>query len=91
MVWLFSYIYVNKTRVSNLGPHGPLVIYCYVTTFMLNREHDVPYHVRVSIDLKLNVGHWYSVRGRGSSAPEIKRREDLVDRPVCIYSWQLHW
>ncbi|WAR05620.1 DPOE1-like protein, partial [Mya arenaria] len=24
------------------------------------REHDVPYHVRVSIDLSLNVGHWYS-------------------------------
>ena len=46
------------------------------------REHDVPYHVRVSIDLKINIGHWYSVRGRGSSPPEIKRREDLVDRPV---------
>ena len=30
------------------------------------------------------------MRGRGSSAPEIKRREDLVDRPVCIYSWQFH-
>ncbi|XP_052805264.1 DNA polymerase epsilon catalytic subunit A-like [Mya arenaria] len=45
------------------------------------REHDVPYHVRVSIDLSLNVGHWYSVRGRGSQAPEIKRREDLVHRP----------
>ena len=40
--------------------------------------------MRVSIDLKLFVGHWYSVRGRGSSPPEIKRREDLVDRPVGI-------
>ena len=46
------------------------------------REHDVPYHVRVSIDLKIFVGHWYSVRGRGSSAPEIRHRPDLVDRPV---------
>ena len=42
----------------------------------------MPYHVRVSIDLKINIGHWYAVRGRGSSPPEIKRREDLVDRPV---------
>lgn len=46
------------------------------------REHDVPYHVRLSIDRSLNVGHWYSVRGRGSMAPEISRREDLVHRPV---------
>ncbi|XP_069115944.1 LOW QUALITY PROTEIN: DNA polymerase epsilon catalytic subunit A-like [Argopecten irradians] len=45
------------------------------------REYDVPYHVRVSIDLKINVGHWYSVRGRGSLPVEIRPREDLVDRP----------
>ncbi|KAK3581719.1 hypothetical protein CHS0354_015350 [Potamilus streckersoni] len=48
------------------------------------REYDVPYHVRVSIDLKINVGLWYSVRGRGSMPPEIKRREDLVDRPEPV-------
>ncbi|XP_053408498.1 DNA polymerase epsilon catalytic subunit A-like [Mercenaria mercenaria] len=48
------------------------------------REHDVPYHVRVSIDRSLNVGHWYSIRGRGSMAPEISRREDLVHRPDPI-------
>ena len=46
------------------------------------REYDVPYHVRVSIDLKIFVGHWYAVRGRGMAAPEIKHRPDLVDRPV---------
>ncbi len=46
------------------------------------REYDVPYHVRVSIDMKINVGLWYSVRGRGQAPPEIKPREDLVDRPV---------
>ncbi|KAK3107356.1 hypothetical protein FSP39_012618, partial [Pinctada imbricata] len=45
------------------------------------REYDVPYHVRVSIDLKIFVGHWYSIRGRGSLPVEIKHREDLVDRP----------
>jgi DNA polymerase elongation subunit (family B) len=46
------------------------------------REYDVPYHVRVSIDKQYNVGHWFSVRGRGSSPPDIKRREDLVLVPV---------
>ncbi|KAJ8316129.1 hypothetical protein KUTeg_006143 [Tegillarca granosa] len=46
------------------------------------REHDVPYHVRVSIDLKIFVGHWYSVKGRGANPPEIKHRPDLVDRPL---------
>ena len=50
--------------------------------FLFYREYDVPYHTRVSIDLSLNVGHWFSVRGRGGQPPEIKRREDLVHRPV---------
>uniref|UniRef100_A0A1I8H307 DNA polymerase epsilon catalytic subunit n=1 Tax=Macrostomum lignano TaxID=282301 RepID=A0A1I8H307_9PLAT len=45
------------------------------------REHDVPYHVRVSIDLKIFVGSWYRICCRGSSVPEITPREDLVDRP----------
>ncbi|XP_040208047.1 DNA polymerase epsilon catalytic subunit A [Rana temporaria] len=46
------------------------------------REYDVPYHVRLSIDLKIHVAHWYNVRYRGSSTPpEIIRRDDLVERP----------
>ncbi|KAG2471169.1 DPOE1 polymerase, partial [Polypterus senegalus] len=46
------------------------------------REYDVPYHVRVSIDLKIHVAHWYNVRYRGSAYPsEIVRRDDLVERP----------
>lgn len=45
------------------------------------REYDVPYHIRVSIDNKITVGLWYSVRGYGLSAPEISPRPDLVDRP----------
>lgn len=46
------------------------------------REYDVPYHVRVSIDLKIHVAHWYNVRYRGSAySPEIVRRDDLVERP----------
>ncbi|CAL8327108.1 unnamed protein product, partial [Arctogadus glacialis] len=46
------------------------------------REYDVPYHVRVSIDLKIHVAHWYNVRYRGTAyPPEIVRRDDLVERP----------
>uniref|UniRef100_A0A8C5UT22 DNA polymerase epsilon catalytic subunit n=1 Tax=Microcebus murinus TaxID=30608 RepID=A0A8C5UT22_MICMU len=46
------------------------------------REYDVPYHIRLSIDLKIHVAHWYNVRHRGSALPvEIARRDDLVERP----------
>ena len=34
--------------------------------------------------MKTNVGQWYSVRGRGQAAPEIRLREDIVDRPVSL-------
>ena len=44
----------------------------------------MPYHVRVAIDCKINVGHWYQVRGRGSEAPEIRLVEDEPDRPVRL-------
>ncbi|XP_022098482.1 DNA polymerase epsilon catalytic subunit A-like [Acanthaster planci] len=45
------------------------------------REYDVPYHVRVAIDKKIHVGHWYSVQGRGAMPPIITQRDDLLDRP----------
>ena len=50
------------------------------------REHDVPYHIRVAIDNKINVGHWYYVKGRGSDPPEIRLVEDEPDRPVRLVS-----
>ena len=48
------------------------------------REYDVPYHVRVAIDLKINVGLWYEVIGHGSATPEVRQREDIVNRPVSL-------
>ncbi|XP_058137158.1 DNA polymerase epsilon catalytic subunit A [Dasypus novemcinctus] len=46
------------------------------------REYDVPYHIRLSIDLKIHVAHWYNIRYRGDAFPvEITRRDDLVERP----------
>ena len=41
------------------------------------REYDVPYHVRVAIDLKINVGHWYLVCGRGADPPDIRLVEEV--------------
>jgi len=49
------------------------------------REHDVPYHVRVSIDKSIYVGSWYQVKSRGSTEPPIiTKRDDLIERPDCI-------
>lgn len=48
------------------------------------REYDVPYHVRVAIDLKINVGHWYHVRGRGSDPPDIRLVDEEPDRPEPV-------
>eukprot|EP00112_Aurelia_sp_Birch-Aquarium-sp1_P000107 Seg1008.10 transcript_id=Seg1008.10/GoldUCD/mRNA.D3Y31 product="DNA polymerase epsilon catalytic subunit A" protein_id=Seg1008.10/GoldUCD/D3Y31 len=52
------------------------------------REYDVPYHVRVSIDLKINVGHWYDVKVKSVTYVDIKQRTDLLHRPdpvVCAF------
>lgn len=48
------------------------------------REYDVLYYVRVFIDLKIFVGYWYTVRGRGLFFVEIRYREDFVDRSVSF-------
>lgn len=50
------------------------------------REYDVPYHVRVSIDLKINCGLWYDIRCRpgGLELPLINQRSDIIDRPEAI-------
>ena len=48
------------------------------------REHDVPYHIRVAIDLKINVGHWYVVHGHGTEPPDIHLVEEQLDRPEPV-------
>lgn len=52
----------------------------------LYREHDVPHHVRVSIDAGVFVGLWYTVRTRGTDPPIITRREDLIEpvEPIVL-------
>ncbi|KAJ8965898.1 hypothetical protein NQ314_003839 [Rhamnusium bicolor] len=49
------------------------------------REYDVPYHVRVSIDLKVFCGSWYTIKTKGAgSTPLITLRDDLIERPEPI-------
>ncbi|XP_040567537.1 DNA polymerase epsilon catalytic subunit A [Lepeophtheirus salmonis] len=49
------------------------------------REHDIPFHVRVSIDKSIYVGCWYSVKVKGTKEdPIIIKREDLIERPDAI-------
>lgn len=45
----------------------------------------MPYHVRVSIDLKIFAGSWYTVKSNGAQAPPVIRaRPDILDRPDMI-------
>lgn len=49
------------------------------------REYDVPYHVRVSIDLKINCGLWYNIRCRSvNELPIITPRIDILERPEPV-------
>lgn len=50
------------------------------------READVPYHVRVSINLKIFCGSWYNVQCKSSvtELPVITARPDLLDHPEPI-------
>ncbi|CAH0728541.1 unnamed protein product, partial [Brenthis ino] len=48
------------------------------------REHDVPYHVRVAIDMKIFCGTWYTVKSRGTETPIFTKRDDIIERPDPI-------
>ncbi|GAB0091005.1 DNA polymerase epsilon catalytic subunit [Sergentomyia squamirostris] len=48
------------------------------------REHDIPYHVRVCIDLNIFCGNWYSVAFPGGQNPTIKPCTNIIDRPDPI-------
>ncbi|EDW38877.1 GL13784 [Drosophila persimilis] len=57
----------------------------YMDCIMDIREHDVPYHVRVSIDLRIFCGLWYNIRCRsGVEMPHISPRPDILDRPEPV-------
>ena len=45
------------------------------------REYDVPYHVRVAIDLNIFVGKWYTVKHVAGNSPELIDHPTLIDWP----------
>ena len=85
---LLSCVHVYRHSGDPVQSHAPVPAHSRVTDQLDNimdiREYDVPYHVRVAIDLKINVGHWYYVKGRGSEPPEIRLVEDEPDRPEPV-------
>ncbi|CAF4762286.1 unnamed protein product [Rotaria sp. Silwood2] len=46
------------------------------------REFDVPYHIRVCIDLKINVGLWYGILDQSNSGPlnQLLLKLDLIEQ-----------
>ncbi|KAF5297091.1 hypothetical protein FQA39_LY02671 [Lamprigera yunnana] len=50
------------------------------------REYDVPYHIRVSTDLKIFCGSWYTVKCKSTidQPPVITLRPDIIERPEPI-------
>ncbi|CAL1292777.1 unnamed protein product [Larinioides sclopetarius] len=69
---IMPYVKKNKDRSNNS------ISFNEFDNIIDIREYDVPYHVRVSIDLKIFVGHWYFVKGRGNMPPEIKLCDELL-------------
>ncbi|KAI7849576.1 hypothetical protein BDC45DRAFT_551393 [Circinella umbellata] len=45
------------------------------------REYDVPYYVRVAIDINIRVGMWYTAKALPDETVVLNKREDLVQRP----------
>lgn len=57
----------------------------YLDSIVDIREHDVPLHVRISIDLKIHCGLWYNIRCKGGIEPPIiTPRPDILERPEPV-------
>lgn len=48
------------------------------------REYDVPYYVRVAIDLDIRVGMWYNVKVAEDDTVTLSKRTDMVHRPDLV-------
>ena len=57
-------------------------LYAHILHLM---QYMLSFSPRVSIDLSIFVGSWYTVKCRGTNErPLITKREDLIERPDCI-------
>ena len=48
------------------------------------REYDVPYYVRVAMDLDIRVGLWYTVKANADATVNISKQPELVHRPEPV-------
>lgn len=77
--------YMKLLSTTLAGSTGGDVNQDYIDFILDIREHDVPYHVRVSIDLNVFCGLWYNIKCRGGSdIPLIQLRSDIIERPDPI-------
>ncbi|KAL7059051.1 hypothetical protein AAHC03_013201 [Spirometra sp. Aus1] len=67
----------SKTKVSSRATDA-LDYLCDI------REYDVPYLMRVCIDLNIFAAHWYTVRCRPSQPPEFIKSEETVAWPEPV-------
>lgn len=44
----------------------------------------MPYHIRVSTDLQIFCGTWYTIKSRGTDTPIFTKRDDIIERPDPI-------
>lgn len=45
------------------------------------REHDIPYHTRVCIDLDIRISFWYQVKFSNSFISSITCQKHMIERP----------
>ncbi|KAJ4291341.1 DNA polymerase epsilon catalytic subunit [Collariella sp. IMI 366227] len=53
------------------------------------REYDVPYHVRVMIDLDIRVGNWYFVEARNGTTTVIRNEERLAPADPVVMAFDI--
>lgn len=80
-----NYIRMLSNSLVSASSHNFQQTTDYFDSLIDIREYDVPYHVRVSIDLKINCGLWYNIRCKGGTeAPIITPRPDIIERPEPV-------
>ncbi|KAJ6622010.1 DNA polymerase epsilon catalytic subunit 1 [Pseudolycoriella hygida] len=80
-----SYIQMLSNSLVSASSHNFQQTADYFDSLIDIREYDVPYHVRVSIDLKINCGLWYNIRCKGGTEePVIIPRPDIIERPEPV-------
>ncbi|XP_046479124.1 DNA polymerase epsilon catalytic subunit 1 isoform X1 [Neodiprion pinetum] len=82
-----SHTYYTEMLASSLNvrDHNPVKnLTDHMDNILDIREYDVPFHVRVSIDVKVFVGKWYTVKSRHTEPPIIICRDDIIERPDPI-------